>query len=84
MESNILSTKWSIMAQKMTTQQIQTPQGIQYIQQPVNIPLFFRNTEEVKRFIEEQKEAEQIVLSRQSYWEGENINYYYNEKGEKQ
>lgn len=48
--------RWSIVRQEIITQPVQTPEGTQYIQQPINIPVFFRNTDEIVRFYKEQQE----------------------------
>lgn len=55
--------RWCIIRQEIITQQVQTPQGTQYIQQPVNIPVFFRNTDEIVRFYKEQQEAGNTQIS---------------------
>lgn len=57
--------RWCIVRQEIITQQIQTPEGTQYIQQPVNIPVFFRNTDEIVRFYKEQQEAGNPQVSMQ-------------------
>ena len=55
--------KWCVLRQEIITQQVQTPQGTQYIQQPVNIPVFFRNTDEISRFCKEQQEIGNTQIS---------------------
>lgn len=55
--------KWCIVRQEIITKQIQTPEGTQYIQQPINIPVFFRNTDEIVQFYKEQQEAGNTQIS---------------------
>lgn len=55
--------RWCVIRQELVTQQVQTPQGTQYIQQPVNIPAFFRNTDEIVRFYKEQQEIGNTQIS---------------------
>lgn len=77
--SEVVDTRWCVITQEMATRQIQTPQGIQVIQQPVEVPLFFRNDKEITRFLQEhQQNNAQIVLVMRSFNVGDpNIKYVY-------
>lgn len=77
--SEVFDTRWCVITQEMATRQIQTPQGIQVIQQPVEVPLFFRNDKEIIRFLQEhQQNNAQIVLVMRSFNVGDpNIKYVY-------
>ena len=63
--TTVYEYKWCVLRQEIITQQVQTPQGTQYIQQPVNIPVFFRNTDEISRFCKEQQEIGNTQISMQ-------------------
>ena len=71
MEDNItiITAKWAIITHQMVTQTIDTPQGQMQVQQPVQIPIVFRNADEVKRYIDEKYKGEetQIVLQKIQY-----------------
>lgn len=68
LEMDIIIPAWAVMTQRIVQQQIQTPQGIQIVQQPINIPIIFRGLKEVQKYVEEQYEtADQIVLQRIEY-----------------
>lgn len=85
MEDNItiITAKWAIITQKMVTQTVDTPQGQMQVQQPVQVPIVFRNADEVKRYIDEKYKGEetQIVLQKIQYdLEKESqIEFYYKE-----
>lgn len=77
----VIVKKWCIVEQRMVQQQIQTPQGVQVIQQPMQVPLIFRNLDEVQRYIKEvyKGEQNQIVLQKIEYGsdqEGQ-VEFYY-------
>lgn len=77
----VIVKKWCIVEQRMVQQQIQTPQGVQIIQQPMQVPLVFRNLDEVQRYIKEvyKREQNQIVLQKIEYGsdqEGQ-VEFYY-------
>lgn len=86
MEDNIkiTITKWAIITQKMVTQTIDTPQGPMQVQQAVQVPVVFRNADEIKCYIDEQYKGEgpQIVLQKIQYdLEQENqIEFYYKQE----
>lgn len=83
MEDNftIITTKWAIITQKMVTQTVDTPQGPMQVQQPVQVPIVFRNADEVKRYIDEKYKGEepQIVLQKIQYdlEQESQIEFYY-------
>ena len=67
---DIIVPAWAIMTQRMVQQQVQTPQGVQIIHQPVNVPVVFKNLDEVQKYVKEQynnREAAQIVLQKIEY-----------------
>lgn len=77
----VIVKKWCVVEQRMVQQQIQTPQGVQVIQQPMQVPLIFRNLDEVQRYIKEvyKGEQNQIVLQKIEYGsdqEGQ-VEFYY-------
>lgn len=77
----VIVKKWCIVEQRMVQQQIQTPQGVQVIQQPMQVPLIFRNLDEVQRYVKEvyKGEQNQIVLQKIEYGsdqEGQ-VEFYY-------
>lgn len=77
----VIVKKWCIVEQRMVQQQIQTPQGVQVIQQPMQVPLVFRNLDEVQRYVKEvyKGEQSQIVLQKIEYGsdqEGQ-VEFYY-------
>ena len=80
----IITERWAVITQRMTTQTVQTPQGPMTMQQPIQVPLLFRNLREVSKFIEEEqvKGAPQVVLQRVAYTDGqeEQVEYFYKEK----
>ena len=86
MEDNltIIITKWATIKQKMVTQTVDTPQGPMQVQQAVQVPIVFRNADEIKRYIDEKYKGKepQIVLQKIQYGlEQENqIEFYYNEE----
>lgn len=86
MEDNltIILTKWALITQKMVTQTVDTPEGPMQVQQAVQVPIVFRNADEIKRYIDEKYNGEkpQIVLQKIQYsLEQENqIEFYYNEE----
>ena len=55
MEDNltIIITKWATIKQKMVTQTVDTPQGPMQVQQAVQVPIVFRDADEIKRYIDE-------------------------------
>lgn len=56
MEPNqIIEYRWCTIRQQMIQQRIETPQGTQIIQQPINIPVFFKDDKEVMKFLNEQR-----------------------------
>lgn len=80
--TDVLVSAWAIITQKRVTQTIDTPQGPMQVQQPVQVPIVFRNADEVKRYIDEKYKGEetQIILQKiQYYLEQESqIEFYYN------
>ena len=82
--SHILASSWAIITQRMVQQEVQTPQGPMQIQQPVQVPIVFRNLKEVQRYVKEQYAAadvEHIVLQKIMY-DAENkeqMEFYYKE-----
>ena len=80
----VIVERWAIITQRMVTQMVQTPQGPVTVQQPVQIPLLFRNLREVNKYIEEVEVqgAPQVVLQRIAYLDEQEgqIEYYYKEK----
>lgn len=60
----IIEYKWCIVKQEIHQEVIKTPQGTMIQQIPINIPVFFRNMDEVVRFLNEHKEqgASEITL----------------------
>lgn len=88
MEDNItiITSKWAIITQKMVTQTIDTPQGQMQVQQPVHVPIVFRNADEIKRYIDEKYKGDetQIILQKIQYdlEQESQIEFYYNQKEE--
>ena len=80
----ILHTSWAIITQRMVQQEVQTPQGPMQVQQPIQVPIVFRNLKEVQRYVKEQYAAadvEHIVLQKIMY-DAENkeqMEFYYKE-----
>lgn len=80
----VIGFKWCIIIQEMRTRQVQTPYGMQIVQEPVQECLFFRTNDEIIEFLNEQKNpGNQITLVRQEYLVGDNIKYYYSKEEEK-
>lgn len=63
-EVQVISYDWCIVRQEMHQEIIETPQGRMIQQTPVYIPVFFRNMEEVTKFLEGHKKqgASEITL----------------------
>lgn len=86
MEDNItiITTKWAIMTQEMVTQTVDTPQGKMQIQQPIQVPIVFRNMREVHRYIDEtNRQGElQIILQKIQYDinHEKELKFYYEEQ----
>lgn len=80
-QCQIIATKWCIVEQRMMQQQVQTPQGVQIVQQPIQVPIVFRDLAEVQRYIKEvyKGEQNQIVLQKIEYELGQEsqIEFYY-------
>lgn len=80
-QCQIIATKWCIVEQRMVQQQVQTPQGVQIVQQPIQVPIVFRDLAEVQRYIKEvyKGEQNQIVLQKIEYELGQEsqIEFYY-------
>lgn len=60
----IIEHKWCIVRQEMHQEVIETPQGQMVHQIPIQIPVFFRNMDEVVKFLNEHKAlgASEITL----------------------
>ena len=80
----VITERWAIITQRMITQTADTPQGPITMQQPIQVPLLFRNLREVVKFIEEEqiKGAPQVVFQRVAYTDAqeEQVEYFYKEK----
>ena len=63
-EVQVVSYDWCIVRQEMHQEVIETPQGRMIQQTPIHIPVFFRNIQEVTKFLEEHKKqgASEITL----------------------
>ena len=79
---DIIVPAWAIITQRMVQQQVKTPQGVQIIHQPVDVPIVFKNLDEMQKYVKEQynnKDAAQIVLQKIEYplSQENKIEFYY-------
>lgn len=60
----IIEHKWCIVRQEMHQEIVETPQGQMIHNIPIQIPVFFRNTDEIVKFLNEHKAlgASEITL----------------------
>ena len=79
-EMQIIEVRWTTIIPQVIEQTVQTPQGPMKVQQQVGVPAFFRNMEEVSKFLNEHKDEQQTTLYRVAMYADSEVNWYY--KGE--